>query len=283
MPTEEQDKGLFKHFRNLAKTINFGIIYGMGRNKLAITLNIPVDETVRAIELALLARETMPEKEVEKFCTLFPADLKAMKEDHRVNTSTKNWDGLRRLKKSAQQTIDLPGLTAALVSNTKNLRLMYSAETFLNNYHERFPKIKELMKSMSGVIGDRGYIFNRFGRRYHLTKDQSYISLNRWVQGTCADMVKMAMIRVHNLLEGKKSKLINQVHDELQADIHHSELYLVDQIKAAMEYYPMIKVKTTADCDYTHTAWSEKRHWKDAEEFKKSDTRGKVKRTKKTK
>jgi len=150
---------------------------------------------------------------------------------------------------------------------------MYSAEQFLAKYHARFPKIKQLVKKIDSTLGSRGFIFNRLGRRYHLPKEQSYVGVNRWVQGTCSDMVKLASHNLHKLLTGKKSLLINQVHDEFQVEIHHTELYLVPMIKMCLETFPMVKVKMSVDADYSHIAWSEKRGWKGPIEFLNSDTR----------
>lgn len=272
-PSKEKNKTLFTYFRQLAKQINFGIIYGMGKNKLAYTLSVPVDECMRAIELALLCYVERPGS-VKDFTMLTKAELLALKEDHRVNTELrqKGWGALRALKKHVEDTIDLAGLTKLLVSDDKNIAMMYSADMFLKSYHAKFPRIKMLTKKIDETISSRGYLFNRFGRRYHLTSDKSYIGVNRWVQGSCSDMVKLATARVHNLLKGKRTLCINQVHDEFQLDVHHEELYLIPLIKECMEFYPTVKVKMTADCDYSHVAWSDKHEWVDAKEFFDSDT-----------
>lgn len=273
-PTKEKNKTLFTYFRQLAKQINFGIIYGMGKNKLAYTLSVPVDESVRAIELALLCFKEMPGC-VKDFTMYTVAELLALKEDHRVNTELrqKGWGALRVLRKTVEENIDIVGLTKLLVSDEKNIAMMYSADTFLKSYHAKFPRIKMLTKKIDETISSRGYIFNRFGRRYHLTSDKSYIGVNRWVQGSCSDMVKLATARVHKLFNGKKTLTINQVHDEFQIDMYHHELDLIPRVKEMMEYYPTVKVKMTADCDYSHVAWSDKHEWSDAKEFFDSDKR----------
>ncbi len=271
-PSKEQNPKLFGYFRQLAKQINFGIIYGMGRNKLAQQLSVPVDETVRAIEIAKEMYAVMP-KNAKDYCTFTLEELNEAAESHRVMTAARQWHGLRSLGKTLIAGINVPELEKLLVSDDKNIRLMYSAEQFLAKYHARFPKIKQLVKKIDSTLGSRGFIFNRYGRRYHLPKDQSYVGVNRWVQGTCSDMVKVAGWRVQNLLKGYKSKLINQVHDEFQLEINHLELHLVPLIKDCLQYFPNIKVKMSADADYSHIAWSEKRGWKGIQEFLDADTR----------
>jgi len=138
------------------------------------------------------------------------------------------------------------------------------------NYHKQFPNIKPFIKGIERALGTRGYIFNKYGRRYHLTTDESYIGINRLVQGTTGDMVKLAQWRVDHLLRGKKTMLLNQVHDELQFDVHHSELYLVPKIHEAMAHFPNLGVKMTVDCDYSHESWASKHKWEGPEEFTKS-------------
>lgn len=265
-PDKEVNPLLYKFFRQLTKQINFGIIYGMGRNKLALQLSVPVDESVRLLKMVQQARaEGLPEG--RSACVMDDDEIVSYLEDHRVMTASRQWDGLRSLGKEVQHKVDPEPLVAVLFTENRNLGLLYSAESFLAKYHARFPKIKAFTKGLDKVVKNRGWIFNKYGRRYHLRPEESYIGVNRLVQGTTADQVKVAKWRVHRLLQGTKSCLINQVHDEVQADIHHSELHLVPMIREAMEYYPNIGVKMEVDTDYSHTSWAEKKKWTGEEEF----------------
>ena len=267
-------KKIFKAMRESAKRINFGTIYGMGRALMALKLGIPVDETVRALELAELCHKDLPNL-VKDFTQYSLTEIAAHKETHRMNTALKNkgWDGLRTLGDEVSGHINIDGLTKLLVTKEKNAWLSYSAETFLATYHGKFPKIKELVKAIRSTLTSRGYIFNRFGRRYHLNKEQSYIGTNRLVQGTSADMFKLAIARLHRLLQGHKTKIANQVYDEVQFYVHYTELDLIPDFIRCMTYFPTVGVKMSTSCKYSHVAWSEKREFTGVTEFLNSDTR----------
>lgn len=277
-PSKDVDPQKYNELRDIAKRINFGIIYGMGRNKLALKLGIPVDETMRALLLAELCYKDLPNL-VHDFCRWELPQIADAKETHRLNTALKNkgWDGLRALSKTVAENVDLHGLTKLLVTETKNAALTDSAESFLKKYHERLPKIKELTKNIRDTLASRGYIFNRYGRRYHLTKDQSYIGTNRWIQGTSADMFKLTVARVYELLKGRRTQFVNQVHDDLQFYMHHEELDLVPKIVECMTCFPQIKVQMSVTCKYSHVSWADKRPYTGITEFLNADTRPRTK------
>lgn len=269
-PKKEDDKKLYEYFRQLAKQISFGLLYGMGVNKLSVQMDVPVDETVRLVLIAKAwVAEGRPLKEVSTYTV---DELNKVLEDHRVMTATRQWAGLGMLGKEVQLKINSSTIEDFLFRGDpelkkKYLRIETSAKTFMNNYHKQFPNIKPFIKGIEKALGTRGYIFNKYGRRYHLSTDESYIGINRLVQGSTGDMVKLAQWRIDRLLRGRKTMLLNQVHDELQFDVHHSELYLVPKIREAMGYFPNLGVKMTVDVDYSHESWASKHKWQGDEEF----------------
>lgn len=272
-PKKEDDKKLYEYFRQLAKQISFGLLYGMGVNKLSVQMDVPVDETVRFIHMLMAAHaEGFDTKKVTSYT---PEQWPKILEDHRVMTATRQWAGLGALGKEIQMKVNPEPLEEFLFRSDpemkkKHLRIETSAKTFMTNYHKQFPNIKPFIKGIERALGTRGYIFNKYGRRYHLTTDESYIGINRLVQGTTGDMVKLAQWRIDRLLRGKKSMLLNQVHDELQFDIHHSELYLIPKIHEAMGYFPNLGVKMTVDVDHSHESWASKHKWEGPEKFMES-------------
>jgi DNA polymerase I-like protein with 3'-5' exonuclease and polymerase domains len=272
MPRKEDNKTLYEYFRQLTKQINFGIIYGMGKNKLALQLDVPVDEAVRALELVKAGYAA--KLKMKQYTDLTLDDCAGILEDHRVMTQSRQWSGLKTIGREVLSRVNPAVLVPLLVDEKagKNMRLLYSADAFLRSYHARFPKIKVFTKAIDKAIRARGYVFNKFGRRYHLTPDKSYVGVNRLIQGTCGDMKKLAAWRIYKLLTQRKAKtkMLNDVHDELQFDVHHSELDLIPEIKECMENFRQVGVKMQVDADYSHVAWSFKRKWVGPEEFKKS-------------
>jgi DNA polymerase I-like protein with 3'-5' exonuclease and polymerase domains len=78
------------------------------------------------------------------------------------------------------------------------------------------------------------------------------------IQGTAADLFKIAVVRVHNLFKGKKSRIVNLVHDEIQFYLHKSERHLLPEIKRLMEDFPQFTVPIIAEFSRTDTSWAEK-------------------------
>lgn len=268
-PDEKDDPVLYGYFRQLAKQISFGILYGEGKNKLATQLDVPVDETIRLCQLVIKCDELG--FDTKTCATLTPEECASLIEDQKVMTTTRQWSGIKMLEKDVMRKVNPEPLEEFIFGDperkAQNRRLMYSANTFLGNFHGQFPKIKQFTKGIEKAIASRGYIFNKYGRRYHLPSDKAYVGINRLVQGTSADMVKIAMWRIHKLLQGTRSAIVSQVHDEIQIDLHHSEVHLVNKIKEAMEYFPNFGVNMQVDIKYSHLAASKQTKWVGEEEF----------------
>ncbi len=101
------------------------------------------------------------------------------------------------------------------------------ADTFLQNYLNTFPKVDEYMSGCIADAREKGYCSTLFGRRRYLPELQSSnfqvrasgerMARNTPIQGTAADVIKLAMVRVWQRLRAEKlqSRLILTVHDEL--------------------------------------------------------------------
>lgn len=120
------------------------------------------------------------------------------------------------------------------------------ADALIKSYFERFPKVKAFMDELIARAGACGYAETLCGRRrylpdlhnrnFNLRAAAERNAINTPIQGTAADMIKLAMIRVAKLLEGTRSRLIMQIHDELLIELHREELdTLVPQIVNAMQ------------------------------------------------
>jgi len=121
------------------------------------------------------------------------------------------------------------------------------AKLFIDNYFQKFPNINDFMKATTDKAKKLGYVENLFGRKSHI-KDinaknfmlRSFAerqAINAPIQGTASDLIKIAMLDIHNYLEQNKckSKMTSQVHDELLFEIHKDEKDLIPQIANLME------------------------------------------------
>ncbi len=132
---------------------------------------------------------------------------------------------------------------------SQRLRIPRSeATSIIETYFKEYPSIKVLMDSIVEKTTEQGYIETLTGRRRELRdinsrnamqrNNASRAAINTPIQGTAADMVKLAMVKVDTLLtEGNyKTKMLLQVHDELIFDLHKDEQEeLIPLIKKAME------------------------------------------------
>ncbi len=134
------------------------------------------------------------------------------------------------------------------------------AQEYIDKYFENYPEVKEFMNKNIERAKELGYTTTMFGRRriIHELKSTNYnirsfgerAAMNMPLQGTSADIIKMAMIGVHNRLkkEGFKAKLVLQVHDELMIDCPIEEKDAVSEIlQAEMENAVKLNVPLTAE------------------------------------
>jgi DNA polymerase-1 len=104
-----------------------------------------------------------------------------------------------------------------------------------------------------------GYVHNMFGRKYWLESNETYKGFNYLCQGTAADLIKTAMIDIHDYLKDKKSNLLLNVHDELCIEVAEGEEYVVAKIIYHMENFThMFNVDIKVDANYSTTSWAEK-------------------------
>ena len=151
----------------------------------------------------------------------------------------------------------------------KNLGISASeAQEFIDKYFETYPGVKEYMNREIEFVAKHGYVETIFGRKRYLASElqsSSYqirefaqrAAINQPLQGTAADLVKMAMIRVDKELEGLKTKMVLQVHDELVFEVPKTELETVKEIAVrCMELDQPLKVPLIVDVNYG-PSWKE--------------------------
>ena len=119
------------------------------------------------------------------------------------------------------------------------------ARELIDQYSERFPAIKEFTDSIVAGARKTGFTTTLFGRRRHFAEihsqnfnRRSYSerqAMNAPIQGTAADMIKLAMIKIRPLLESGETKMLLQVHDELLVEAPEAESTMIEPIRSAME------------------------------------------------
>ncbi|MCG6191978.1 DNA polymerase I [Leptospira sp. FAT2] len=128
---------------------------------------------------------------------------------------------------------------------SRNLRISRDeAKSFIERYMTQYPGVKAYMDSMVEFAEKNGYVQTLTGRRRPVTDINSThksakeaakrIAINSPIQGTSADMIKIAMIKIHDEIEtkGYKSRMLLQVHDELVFEVHKKEK---EEFKASMK------------------------------------------------
>lgn len=165
---------------------------------------------------------------------------------------------MRRKAKTANFGI-IYGISAFGLSQRLNIPRS-EAKELIDGYFENFPKIKIFMDQQIDLAGKRGYVQTIKGRKRYLNDINSANAIvrgmaernaiNAPIQGSAADIIKIAMINIYRQFSTMKlkSKMVLQVHDELNFDVFKPELEQVQQIvKTEMENAVEIGVPLTVE------------------------------------
>jgi DNA polymerase-1 len=164
-------------------------------------------------------------------------------------------DEVTKEQRSHAKTVNfgiIYGVSAFGLSNQTNLSRKESAD-LIEAYYQTYPRLKSYMTAQVDFARENGYVETILGRRRYLKDINSANAIvrggaernavNAPIQGSAADIIKIAMINIHKKLtsENWQSKMLLQVHDELVFDVHHSELEKIQSmIKHEMENaFPM--------------------------------------------
>jgi DNA polymerase-1 len=204
------------------------------------------------IELRVLAHVSGDEKLIESFMNNEDIHLRTASEVFKVPME-KVTPEMRRAAKAVNfgiiYGISDYGLSRDLKISRKE------AKEYINNYFERYKGVKEYIEKIVRFAKENGYVITIMNRRRYIPEINSRnftqrsqaerLAMNAPIQGSAADIIKMAMVRVYNDLEKLKlkSKLILQVHDELVVDTYKDEVEIVKKIlKDNMENVVQLKV-----------------------------------------
>lgn len=137
------------------------------------------------------------------------------------------------------------------------------ASKLSNGYQEAYPEVGDYQQGIIKVHAAKGYVTNIYGRRYYLKDARDAYKLGNYVvQGSCADALKEAIVRIDAFLEENqlRSRMVLPVHDELQFRVHDEEAWIVPHLLDIMQdSFDWCVVPVTAGVEVSDTYWSDKK------------------------
>ena len=140
------------------------------------------------------------------------------------------------------------------------------AQSYINSYFKSYPLVKKYMDDTVKYCEEHGYVKTLLNRRREIPEinDKEYMkrefgkraAMNAPIQGTAADLIKVAMIKIDKKLTEQhlKSQMILQVHDELIFNVPENEIETMKEvIEDGMEHAMELKAPLEAKCVYGHT------------------------------
>ena len=178
------------------------------------------------------------------------------------NTKIENVTNSQRTNAKTVNFGIIYGVSAFGLSNQTNLSRKESKE-LIETYYDKYPKLKEYIALQIAFARDKGYVETLLGRRRYLKDINSSNAVvrggaernavNAPIQGSAADIIKIAMINIQSKLINRayKSKMLLQVHDELVFDVFKPELNdIISLVKEEMENAFSLKVPLDIDMNY---------------------------------
>lgn len=220
------------------------------------------------------------------FCEMFGLDIeqvqKVLKDaSHPLNEEYSQLRSVaKRINFGIIYGVGAPGLSEqvdrpAQYKNLNEQEWIDQCQKFIDQYLSKYVGVKRFVNQGNRLVSREAELTNFFGRVRHLptaqavkiTGDDSLFWMERraqrqgvnfLIQGTAADLFKIAVVRIAKILDGKKSKLVNFVHDEVQIYMHKSELDLLPSIRRAMETWNF-SVPIIAEFSQADPSWGKKK------------------------
>ena len=225
-----------------------------------------VDADYSQIELRVLAHCSGDEKLIQAYKE--KADIHRITASQVFHTPFEEVTSLQRRNAKAVNFGIVYGISSFGLSRDLSISKKEAAQ-YIEDYFRTYPGIKAFLDESVKNAKDKGYAVTMFGRRRPVPELSSSnfmqrsfgerVAMNSPIQGTAADIMKIAMIGVerHLLEEGLKSRLVLQVHDELLVEAWKPELDTVKGIlKEEMEQAAKLSVPLEIDM-HTGTNWYE--------------------------
>jgi len=225
-----------------------------------------MDADYSQIELRVLAHMSGDEELIQAY--KMDQDIHRITAAKVFNTPFEQVTDLQRRNAKAVNFGIVYGISSFGLSQDLSISRKEAAE-YIEQYFATYPKVKEYLDKLVSDAKDNGYITTMFGRRRPIPELSSSnfmqrsfgerVAMNSPIQGTAADIIKIAMIKVWKALKeaGLRSKLILQVHDELLIETYYDEIEQVKKILSEnMKSAAELKVNLEVDL-HVGTNWYE--------------------------
>lgn len=228
--------------------------------------NLLVSADYSQVELRILAHLSGDRGLIDAFSTGIDVHTRTASELYGVSLD-KVTPEMRRIAKTVNFGV-IYGISAFGLSEALNIDRR-DAEKYIRQYFERHPGVKEYITNILAEAKEKGYVTTLFGRKRPVPELNSHnkniqqqgerLAVNSPIQGTAADIIKIAMINVRKKLHNEKLNawMILQVHDELLFEVPESELAAVlDIVRENMENAVTLSVPLRVDIGYGKN-WAE--------------------------
>lgn len=225
-----------------------------------------VDADYSQVELRVLAHMSGDENMIDAFKQ--GEDIHSKTASQIFDVDIKDVTSKQRIEAKAINFGIIYGKTDFGLSQDLNIPVA-TAKAYIDSYFNKYPKIKEFMDEAVESATETGYATTILNRRRYIPeiKASNFIvrnqgkrfAMNAPIQGSAADIIKVAMVNVYNKLKenNMKSKLILQVHDELIVEAVDEELEMAEKIvREEMENAQSMDVKLDVDLN-TGDSWYE--------------------------
>lgn len=198
-----------------------------------------VDADYSQIELRILAHMSEDESLIEAYNS--GMDIHSITASKVFNVPLEQVTKQQRSNAKAVNFGIVYGMSAFGLSQDLSISRKEATE-YINQYFETYPKVKEYLDNIVAFAKEKGYVKTLFGRKRPIPELKSSnfmqksfgerIAMNSPIQGTAADIMKIAMINVDKRLqqENMKSRIVLQVHDELLVEAYKDEVDKVSEI-----------------------------------------------------
>lgn len=218
-----------KKHRSKGKTLNFAMVYGIGKANLAASLGHKINSSTYNMANGVLNK----------------LGIKPWGVPHRdaVMARLNSEDDIKIMEyyfsEEAQHAIGEAG----------DIR---------EKYFSQFPAIRSFTKDCSNAAKRRGWVKTWTGRRRHFrnASRDGYKGPNAVIQGGCGDILKIKMSELTEFLAPYKSRAVNNIHDALLFEIHKDEMHLLPEIKRIMEDLPF-SVPISCSVEIAYNSWAD--------------------------